>query len=119
MRATKLSQFAAGSVGPVKFEANVLTVALSSGVVVSFNDPIGFRILDEGDLLEFWPACASPHGSGLFEIHDGGWLHQESMRKGFLSATVWPALREFLVTGADDCASVLSVNDPVVQSSAV
>lgn len=63
----------------------------------------GFRVLDEGDLLEFWPHCS---GSWLHEITAGGWLDQERLRTGFLSGD--RALKEYLVAGADTCLNVLT-----------
>jgi hypothetical protein len=35
-----------------------------------FPEIVGFRVLDERDLMEFWPECSSPHGK-LFEILAG------------------------------------------------
>lgn len=112
MRATKLHQFLAGAeFSKVSYDLQNLAIHIG-GSVVLFVDAIGFRVLDEGDLLEFWPACSTAHGCGIFEIHDGGWLEQESTRKGFISSCSRPALREFLVTGPDDCVGVLAFSAP-------
>lgn len=46
-------------------------------VIVEFIDTIGFRVLDERDLMEYWPECSTPEG-WLFEITAGGWLSQEA-----------------------------------------
>lgn len=80
--------------------------------VVTFEDVAGFRVLDEGDLLEFWPECSSPRG-WLFRILEGGWFDQESQRSGFLARDT-KKVTEYLITGADDCVSVLSWSEPSV-----
>jgi hypothetical protein len=94
-------------------------VTVTPGITVTFPDAVGFRVLDEGDLLEFWPACSVPTGSGLFEVLDGGWLAQERAREGFISASTRPTLREFLISGPDDCVCVFAFNDPEVLGAAL
>jgi hypothetical protein len=39
-------------------------------VTATFSEICGFRILDEGDLLEFWPTCSQGKG-WLFRVIDG------------------------------------------------
>lgn len=79
---------------------------------IVFNNPQGFRCLDEGDLLEFWePGMHLPNC--IFEIKSGGWFDQESQRNGFTSQ--YFGLREFLVTGLDDCVSVFCSTPPIVR----
>jgi len=53
-------------------------------------------------------ACSRPNG-WLFEIYDGGWLAEQTARPGVLLA-MNPGVREFLVTGDDDCVSVLALS---------
>lgn len=119
MRATKLSEFPEGSdVISVSYEPDTLTIGLGSGQTVRFDDIIGFRVLDERDLLEFWPECSAQHG-GLFEISEGGWLEQESARRGFVSATVGPKMREFLVTGPNSCVNVFTYQGPQFSADAL
>jgi len=79
---------------------------------ITFHQPIGFRCLDEGDLLEFWDNSEITN-NWIVEIHNSGWLEQESNRKGFLSRT--SELREFLVMGQNDCISVLDTNSPNIK----
>ncbi|BBP81072.1 MULTISPECIES: hypothetical protein [Pseudomonas] len=69
----------------------------------------GFRLLDEGDLLEFWPHCSD---GWLHAITAGGWFDQERLRPGFLSGD--RALKEYLVSGVDRCLSVLAWEAPVI-----
>lgn len=81
---------------------------------VIFANVDGFRVLDERDLSEFWPTCSSPNGS-IFEVSEGGWLSQELQRSGFITAHMNGELKEYLVTGADDCVNVLSASPPEVR----
>ena len=83
---------------------------------VSFVRPVGFRFLDEGDLLEFWPDCSLNNG-WLYEIRSGGWLEQESARAGFL-AKHNDGLREYLVVSQNGCLSVLATGPPAVAEAA-
>lgn len=53
---------------------------------IDFQNVVGPRVLDESDLLKFWPTC-SGEGVDLFRVFEGGWLAQESIGPGFLSAT--------------------------------
>lgn len=66
-------------------ETFVITVSVDNyRFDIAFYSTLGFRVLDEGDLLEFWPHCSTTNG-WLFEIESDGWFDQESQRKGFLS----------------------------------
>lgn len=119
MRATKFSDFPQGSeVISVSYEPDTLAIGLGAGQTVRFDDIVGFRVLDERDLLEFWPECFAQHG-GLFEVFEGGWLEQESARRGFLSATDGPKLREFLVTGPNSCVNVFTHEGPQLSADAL
>ena len=99
----------------VSYDLHTLSVQVESANIrlrVSFNAPTGFRVLDEGDLLEFWPACSSNNG-WLYEITQGGWLAFEAGRNGFLSNQV-KGLREFFVAGENECVSVFALEEPLV-----
>lgn len=77
---------------------------------VTFNQPGGFRVLDEGDLLEFWPTFSTSSG-WLFEIYQDGWKSLESTRWGFTSGEHC-CKREFLIVGMNACVSVLCFDAP-------
>ncbi len=77
-----------------------------------FGGPVGFRVLDERDLIEFWNAYSRPNG-WLWEVLSGGWLELEFSRPGFVDRDLIPDLREFLVVG-DMCVSVLCTRPPVL-----
>lgn len=103
----------------VEYELGQLSVFVrgspnESSIVVDFSEVIGFRVLDERDLMEFWPACSAPNG-GLFEIYQGGWLAQELARPGSLIGPMNMKALEYLVTGVDDCVSVLTQSPPLVR----
>ena len=80
-------------------------------IEVCFRQPIGFRCLDEGDLLEFW-ASNQITSNWLLQIHDSGWLAQESDRDGFLSKDT--TLSEYLIKGSNECLNVLSTDKPLI-----
>lgn len=86
-------------------------------VVATFPEVAGFRVLDEGDLLEFWPVC-SGRGEWLFLVMGNGWLDQERMRSGFVRGDI-KSLREYLITGENDCVSVLAWAEPEVSRHAI
>lgn len=83
-----------------------------SGCLVTFENPLGFRVVDERDLLEYWPVCSTPAG-WLFHILNGGWLDQERKRPGSLIET-YSGVKEYLITGILDCVSVFSDEDPTL-----
>ncbi len=96
----------------------IVTVrSLSSGLEYSlrFGAVIGFRVLDERDLLEFWPECSTMNGSWTFEITSGGWLAAEFKRSGSLIGHMCPEAREFFVAGCNSCVSVIGSDEPVLR----
>jgi hypothetical protein len=78
---------------------------------VRFHGAEGHRVLDEGDLLEFWPHCSTPNGV-IFRIENAGWFEQESQRQGFLKRDTQPQMPEYFVAGENACVSVLSHSPP-------
>jgi len=94
-------------------ETNVTLESPSTGARwrVRFYGASGVRVLDEGDLLEFWPACSTPAGR-VFRIHSGGWRDQEAQRGGFLMQHTQPGIPEYFVTGDNECVSVFSHEPP-------
>lgn len=81
-------------------------------IVVTFDSSLGFRVLDEGNLLEFWDHFNLKDG-WLFQISSGGWYDIESKRNGFVSQH-HSDVREYLILGVNECVSVLSVEPPKV-----
>jgi hypothetical protein len=78
---------------------------------VSFDHPIGFRVLDERDLLEYWPMFSLSNG-WLYKIIKGGWKDLESERKGFLKE-LHSEDSEYFIVGENDCVSVLCHDEPI------
>jgi hypothetical protein len=85
-------------------------------VTVNFEGVVGFRVLDERDFMEYWPVCSTPQG-WLFEIATGGWLAQENERQGSCVTAMYSDIKEYLVTGEDDCISVLARQEPIVRQA--
>jgi len=79
---------------------------------ITFQDPIGFRVLDERDLCEFWDSYSEPNG-WLYEVAEGGWLALEIQRPLFNSHSFIPRLLEYLIVD-DKCISVLAKEPPTI-----
>lgn len=79
---------------------------------IKFKQPIGFRCLDESNLLEFWENNVIIN-NWLLEIHNSGWLAQESLRYGFLSKN--QSLTEYLIKGQNDCVNIISLEQPQIR----
>ncbi|WP_152555795.1 hypothetical protein [Ferriphaselus sp. R-1] len=98
-------------------QAFVRDISLQLELVIIFSDVIGFRVLDERDLMEFWPECSIPKDL-LFEIYSGGWLSQEASRPGSCIDPMNPAAKEYFVKGVDDCLSVICHSAPEIRNNA-
>lgn len=73
---------------------------------VDFGGPVTFRVLDEGDLLEFWNDERPP--GRIWEVLSGGWkdamVHQYRHEQD----------REYMVLGQNDCVTVLTREPPTI-----
>lgn len=103
----------------VRLEWGELVVTLLSGgdrkvAIARFGEVAGFRMLDEGDLLEFWPVCAQANG-WLFQIHANGWFDLEASRPGFIRERGL-GLAEYFIAGQHSCVSVLSNAAPMIET---
>jgi hypothetical protein len=107
----------------IRADRNSLTIAVLAEAVdlnelnisVKFSEVIGFRCLDETDLVEFWPSCGLPNG-WLYEVFSGGWRALESSREGFTSKRV-AFHREFFLVTRDRCISVIAKCAPILTIS--
>jgi len=79
---------------------------------VTFRDVIGFRVLNESDLLEFWNTYSQPHG-WLWRVQSGGWFDLERSREQFDVARVHDTAEEYLV-GGDTCVSIITAHPPEI-----
>jgi hypothetical protein len=95
-----------------------LTVHLGSSshgnFALVFSSPEAVRVLDEGQICEFWNTYSNPNG-WLWRVTEGGWLALESTRDGFWLTDVTPTeLCEYMVVG-DQCVFVLTRNPPTFE----
>lgn len=86
-----------------------------SPVYVHFQNVVGFRVLDERDLLEFWGSDVRAEG-WLWQVNAGGWLALESTRSGFLSAQITQEFTEYMLLGRNECVSVIADTPPTITS---
>ncbi|MEO3735156.1 hypothetical protein [Shewanella baltica] len=103
------------TVEEVKLSENGLDIIVESKewtVKVNFDAIYGFRVLDEGDLGEFWSECNLMKG-WCFKVFSGGWSELEKTREHFVSGKLYDPL-EFLIIGLNECVSVLAHDLPVV-----
>ena len=85
---------------------------IDNPVYITFNAPRGFRVLDEGDLLEFW-SKETRAKSWLWSVKKGGWYDLEKFRNGFVSG-INGEYSEYLIVGENDCVSVITDDEPVI-----
>jgi hypothetical protein len=85
-----------------------------ASIRVRFDDVVAYRVMDERDLGEYWPACSLPNG-WVYSIRSGGWLSQESVRSGSCIGLFYPGVHEYLVAGFTDCVSVLCTSEPRIE----
>ena len=90
----------------------ILCFEQNQQIEVIFKNVIGFRVLDEGDLLEFWDPNVRAAG-WIWKVESGGWFDLEKTRTGFLTGyqqDLHPG--EYLVLGINDCVNIFSVSEP-------
>jgi hypothetical protein len=96
-----------------RLEVTVRSATHGTSVKIGFGEVAAYRVMDERDFGEYWPACASPDGL-LFQIRSGGWLAKERVRPGSCIA-FHGDLREYLVAGITDCVCVLCAAEPTIE----
>ena len=90
----------------------VTVTSKSWKVDVVFDAIYGFRVLDEGDLTEFWSECNLKMG-WCFTVSEGGWLSLESSRAHFVSGKLYQPI-EFLIIGQNECVSIMAQEEPKI-----
>ena len=80
---------------------------------VIFKEVLGFRVLDEVDLCEFWNDYAEPNG-WLYEVHSGGWMELENYRNRFISLEIFNGWKEYLLVD-NQCISVICAQKPIIE----
>lgn len=101
----------------INYDLNTLTLEVEpefdgEPIIVAFELVEGIRVLDEGNLLEFWDSFNLNSG-WIFRIVSGGWFSQELNRPGFLSLRESEVM-EYIVIGENECVSVLTYSEPKV-----
>ncbi|MGZ9675626.1 hypothetical protein [Flavobacterium sp. GNP001] len=89
---------------------------INKPIYIIFKNVIGFRVLDEGNLLEFWDKEVRASG-WLWKVESRGWFELEKLRSGFLAQHHGESHNEFLVAGINDCVSVLAESEPIIFDS--
>jgi hypothetical protein len=103
----------------VKLSGDGLDIIVESNnwkIKANFDATWGFRVLDEGDLGEFWTECDLTQG-WLFEVLEGGWNSLEKTRDHFVSGKLYEP-REYLIIGLNECVSVFAYEPPVITEQA-
>ena len=94
-----------------------LTLQLQSStegnIRLMFDSPLGVRVLDEGQICEFWTTYSTPNG-WLWRVLDGGWVALESQRPQFWATQNPAAVVEYLVVD-EQCVSVMTTTPPRFQ----
>ena|GEM_PF-935296 len=95
-------------------ESGLIIIMKSKGwsAKVNFEATYGFRVLDEGDLSEFWSVCTLKDG-WCFEVMEGGWNSLELKRAHFVSGKLYD-IKEYLIVGLNECVSVLGHEPPTI-----
>lgn len=79
---------------------------------VTFKRVVGFRVLEEHNLCEFWPTYSESFG-WLYQVEAGGWFELESTRDCF-NEVAPRKLHEYFIVD-EECISVLSLEPPEIQ----
>jgi|SaaInlStandDraft_1057018.scaffolds.fasta_scaffold173717_1 hypothetical protein len=73
---------------------------------VLFRTPIGFRALDEGEMLNFPWDKLNVANQYVFHVSDGGWLDIEISHGNIVMDS--DILEEYLIKTDNECVSVIS-----------
>lgn len=102
-------------VDEVKLSDEGLDIIVESSnwkIKANFDASWGFRVLDEGDLSEFWSQCDLTQG-WCFEVLEGGWNSLEKTRDHFVTGKLYEP-HEYLIIGLNECVSVLAHEPPTI-----
>jgi hypothetical protein len=90
-----------------------LRSSIEGDIQLVFDSPLGVRVLDEGQICEFWNSYSTPNG-WLWRVLDGGWVALESQRSVFWATQDPARVVEYLVVD-DQCVSVMTTAPPRFQ----
>jgi hypothetical protein len=87
---------------------------LQNPVYLTFKNVGGFRVLDEGSLMEFWNNEKRSNG-WLWKVKKGGWHDQEKKREGFaFSREILANYDEYMVVGIGMCLNLIGGTEPII-----
>jgi hypothetical protein len=105
----------------LEFRDGGLTVVIASsihdknmvrGFDILFENPAGFRLLDELDLHRYWQSDGFVRGHYVLEVEAGGWADEEEACAGWSNPK-----REWLVVTGNACVSVFCASDPAIKET--
>jgi hypothetical protein len=83
-------------------------------VYLTFTNVEGFRVLDEGNLMEFWNNETRANG-WLWKVEKGGWHDQEKERDGYFTGKAHLVdYDEYMIVGMNDCLNVITSTEPII-----
>jgi len=87
---------------------------IQNPIYLTFKNVEGFRVLDEGNLMEFWNSETRSDG-WLWKVKKGGWHDQEKERDGFFTGKAHLAdFDEYMVVGIGKCLSLIGGIEPTI-----
>jgi hypothetical protein len=100
---------------PTNVIAIVESLETNARAEVVFKNIEGLRVLDEGNLMEYWNEKTSSKG-WLWEILEGGWLEQEIKNGGTSTLRIESkSIKEYFIAGSAMCLNVLCKSEPIVK----
>ena len=82
---------------------------------VVFEQPLGFRVLDEGAMLSFPWSSLSDEPSYVHLVRKGGWLDMERDAANIFTAD---NVQEYVIVTCNECVSVIAYSEPKLVESA-
>jgi len=87
---------------------------LQNPIYLTFKNVEGFRVLDEGNLLEFWNNKTRSNG-WLWKVKKGGWYDQEKKRDGFFTGKAHLTdYDEYMIVGIGMCLNLIGGIEPII-----
>ena len=87
---------------------------LQNPIYLTFKNVEGFRVLDEGNLMEFWNNETRSNG-WLWKVKKGGWHDQEKERDGFFTGKAHLAdYDEYMIVGIGMCLNLIGGIEPII-----
>ncbi|MBX3656170.1 MAG: hypothetical protein KF686_18485 [Ramlibacter sp.] len=106
-------------IASVRFDGRKLSIEIARepfdgdrfhGMLVTFREVQGFRLLDESDLTRYWASPDFVRGHHVVRVVSGGWCAEEDQRQGYEVRR-----REWLVVTGNRCLNVFASEDPDIE----